>query len=72
MKHRMRKDVTLRAEELTREGHLTRCSFAQPNTDFPEQNLKRNFVVSRTEIGRNIAGANGLITQEGTLWPRLL
>ena len=44
MKYRMRKDVTLRAEELTREGHLTRLSFAQQNTDFPEQNLKRSFV----------------------------
>ena len=44
VKNPMRKDVTLRAEELKRGGRLTRSSFAQLNEDFPDQILKCNFV----------------------------
>ena len=44
VKKPMCKDVTLRAEELTRGGRLTISSLAQLNEDFPDQNLKRNFV----------------------------
>ena len=40
----MRKDVTLRAEELTPGGRLTLASFTKLAADFPGQNLKRNFV----------------------------
>lgn len=39
-----RKDVTLRAEEITRGGALTKAAFAQLKLDFPDQNLKWNFV----------------------------
>ena len=44
VKTSMRKDVTLRAEELTQGGRLTRASFTKLAADFPGQNLKRNFV----------------------------
>ena len=40
----MRKDVTLRAEELTQGGRLTQASFTKLAADFPGENLKRNFV----------------------------
>ena len=39
-----RKDVALRAEEITRGGALTKAAFAQLKEDFPDQNLKWNFV----------------------------
>lgn len=39
-----RKDVTLRAEALTHGGRLTSAAFKQLQVDFPDQNLKRNFV----------------------------
>ena len=44
VKNPKRKDVTLRPEELTRRGRLTRSSFSQLKEDFPDQNLKRNVV----------------------------
>ena len=39
-----RKDITLRAEAITRGGPLTKHAFALLKQDFPDENLKWNFV----------------------------
>ena len=39
-----RKDITLRAEAITRGGPLTKSAFALLKQDFPDENLKWNFV----------------------------
>eukprot|EP00117_Sycon_ciliatum_P044677 scpid99779/ scgid32195/ len=39
-----RNDVTLRAAAITRGGRLTKAAFSQLQEDFPDQNLKPNFV----------------------------
>lgn len=41
----VRRDVTLRAEALTRGGRLTKAVFKELCEEFPEQNLKKNFVL---------------------------
>ena len=48
----VRKDVTLRAEELTHGGRLTKTAFAQLKKDFPTQDLKKNFITKQLKMYR--------------------
>ena len=48
----VRKDVTLRAEELTHGGRLTKAAFAQLKKDFPTQDLKKNFITKQLKMYR--------------------
>ena len=45
----LRKDVTLRADALTKGGRLSKAAFAQLRSDFPGQNLKSNFIRNRVK-----------------------
>ena len=46
----VRKDVTLRAEEITHGGRLTKAPFAQLKKDFPTQDLKKNFITKQLKM----------------------
>ena len=48
----VRKDVTLRAEELTHGGRLTKATFAQLKKDFPTQDLKKKFITKQLKMYR--------------------
>ena len=48
----VRKDVTLRAEELTHGGRLTKAAFAQLKKDFPTQDLKKNVITKQLKMYR--------------------
>ena len=48
----VRKDVTLRAEELAHGGRLTKAAFAQLKKDFPTQDLKKNFITKQLKMYR--------------------
>ena len=48
----VRKDVTLRAEELTHGGRLTKAAFAQLKKAFPTQDLKKNSITKQLKIYR--------------------
>ena len=48
----VRKDVTLRAEELIHGGRLTKAAFAQLKKDFPTQDLKKNFITTQLKMYR--------------------
>ena len=70
----VRKDVTLRAEELTHGGRLTEAAFAQLKKDFPTQDLKKNFITKQLKMyreekaeGRPVSWNDRLVTQEKTL-----
>ena len=48
----VRKDVTLRAEELTHVERLTKAAFAQLKKDFTTQDLKKNFITKQLKMYR--------------------
>ena len=48
----VRKDVTLRTEELTHGGRLTKATFARLKTNFPTQDIKKNFITKQLKMYR--------------------
>ena len=48
----VQKDVTLRAEELTHGGRLTKAAFAQFKKGFSIQDVKKNFITKQLKMYR--------------------